>query len=133
MQLDFHHVGVASTDIDAEAARLAPLGYALEGEPFADPVQGVRGLFLTGPAPRLELLEPLPGREDGVLRAWLRQDVKLYHLAYVTPDLAGALAGLRAEGGKVVVAPVPAVAFNGRDIAFVMLRNRMLVELIAKE
>jgi len=131
--LAFHHVGVACTDIEAESARLAPLGYRFEREPFADPRQGVRGVFLVGQAPRLELLEPLPGREDGVLAPWLAASIKLYHLAYETPDLASAIAHLRKSRAKVVVEPVPAVAFDGRDIAFLLLPNRLLIELIERD
>ena len=127
--LRFHHVGVACTDIEREASRLEPLGYALEGPPFVDPAQGVRGLFVAGQSPRLELLEPLaPG---GVLQPWLDSETKLYHLAYETAALAASLGALRAQRAKLVVAPVPAVAFGGRLIAFVLLPNRLLVELIA--
>ena len=131
--LAFHHVGLACADIEAEAARLAPLGYAMEAEAFVDPRQGVRGVFLAGQAPRLELLEPLPGREDGVLAPWLAASIKLYHLAYETPDLAGKIAQLRASRAKVVVEPVPAVAFGGRHIAFLLLPNRLLIELIERD
>ena len=124
---------VACADIEAEAARLAPLGYVMEAEAFVDPRQGVRGVFLAGQAPRLELLEPLPGREDGVLAPWLAASIKLYHLAYETPDLAGKIAQLRASRAKVVVEPVPAVAFGGRHIAFLLLPNRLLIELIERD
>ncbi|MFO1305813.1 MAG: VOC family protein [Burkholderiales bacterium] len=128
--LAFHHVGLACHDIEAEAARLAPLGYRVEGPAFADPRQGVRGLFVGGQAPRLELLEPLPGHENGVLSPWLAASIKLYHLAYETPALAESIAQLRKSRAKVVVEPVPAVAFDGRHIAFLLLPNRLLVELI---
>jgi methylmalonyl-CoA/ethylmalonyl-CoA epimerase len=131
--LAFHHVGVACSDIDAEAQRLAPLGYIREGSEFRDPAQGVRGVFLAGQAPRLELLEALAGGTDGVLAPWLKQGVKLYHLAYETPSLADAIESLRRARAKLVVAPVAAVAFGGREIAFLMLPNRMLIELIAME
>ena len=131
--LRFHHVGLACEDIDAEAARLAPLGYVAEGEAFEDPRQGVRGLFVAGQAPRLELLEPLPGRESGVLAPWLAASVKLYHLAYETAGLADAIARLRKSRAKVVVEPVPAVAFGGRHIAFLLLPNRLLIELIERD
>jgi methylmalonyl-CoA/ethylmalonyl-CoA epimerase len=131
--LEFHHVGVACTDFRAEAARLAPLGYIVEGAEFSDHRQGVRGIFLTGQSPRLELLEPLPGPSTGVLAPWLKQSIKLYHLAYVVRDLAHGIDRLRAQRGKLVVSPVPAIAFGGREIAFVMLPNCLLIELIASE
>ena len=55
--LRFHHVGVACEDIEVESARWLVLGYVRDGEPFEDPRQGVRGVFLAGQSPRLELLE----------------------------------------------------------------------------
>jgi methylmalonyl-CoA/ethylmalonyl-CoA epimerase len=130
---EFHHVGVACTDIHSEVARMAPLGYTVEGEEFTDLHQGVRGLFLIGQSPRLELLEPLSGTPGGVLAPWLKQGVKLYHLAYVVRHLRDAVEHLRAQRGKLIVPPVPAAAFGGREIAFLMLPNHVLVELIASE
>lgn len=130
--LAFHHVGVASEDLWRDAAAFALLGYAQEGDAFADPVQGVRGLFLTGPGPRLELVSPLDAGST-VLTTLLAQRIKLYHFAYQTADLAGAIEALRGARAKLVVAPSPAVAFGGRHIAFLSLPNRVLIELIARD
>jgi glyoxalase/bleomycin resistance protein/dioxygenase superfamily protein len=134
-RLVFHHAGVACVNIEAELAQLAPLGYVAEGLPFVDPRQGIRGQFASGANPRLELLETLEGPEGagGALAPWLRSRVKLYHLAYETANLDAAIAAQRASGAKLVVKPVEAVAFQGRKVAFVMLRNRLLIELIARE
>src|SRR4029079_692660 len=118
-------------DIEKEVNRLAPLGYVIEGQRFTDPRQGVHGLFVAGHYPRLELLQALAS--DGVLSPWLRSGVKLYHLAYLTADIEQSIVSLRSNRTKLVVAPVEAAAFNGRQIAFVMLPNRMLIELIARE
>jgi methylmalonyl-CoA/ethylmalonyl-CoA epimerase len=131
LALRLHHVGVACVDIEQEARRLAPLGYVIEGERFDDAVQGVRGMFVTGQAPRLELLQPLGSM--GTLTPWLKSGAKLYHLAYEANDIQQSIAGLRKDGAKLVVPPVPAVAFRGRLIAFVMLANLLLIELITKE
>ena len=128
-RLVFHHVGVVSSNIARETEQLALLGYRPEGEEFVDPVQGVRGLFLAGQSPRLELLSPMA--TQGVLEPWIKSNTKLYHLAYQTLDLSQAMAELRQCGAKVVVGPVSAVAFGGRQIAFVMLPNMLLIELIA--
>jgi methylmalonyl-CoA/ethylmalonyl-CoA epimerase len=128
--LAFHHVGLACTDIGKEVDRLSILGYRIEGIPFVDPVQGVRGVFIGGQTPRLELLEPHGA--TGVLTPWLKADIKLYHLAYEVDDLDGSLASLRESRARLVIPPTPAIAFGGRAIAFVMLRNRLLVELIQR-
>lgn len=130
-ELIFHHVGVACRSIDEEIRQFAALGYVVEGPRFVDPQQGIRGQFVCGVTPRLELLEALD-EEGGVLAPWMRSGIKLYHLAYETEGLEKSIIALRAQGAKLVVEPVPAVAFAGREIAFLMLRNRMLVELIAR-
>ena len=124
----FHHIGVACRDLDSEARRFAALGYTQEGPDFTDPIQGVSGRFLIGGGPRLELLIPLS--TEGVLAPWLKTGAKLYHLAYLVPDFDAEILRLRGRGAKTVVAPVPAVAFGGRRITFMMLPNMMLVELV---
>ena len=133
IDLAFHHVGVACTDIRAEATQFAALGYVVEGATFEDRTQGIRGIFMAGQSPRVELLEPLIESAGGVLTPWLKHGVKLYHLAYLVSDLAGAIEAMRAQRAKLVVHPVPAVAFDGRAIAFLMLPTRLLIELISRE
>jgi len=129
MNLNFHHIGVACRDLNSETRRLSALGYAVEGADFSDLTQGVSGRFLVGGGPRLELLVPLG--QKGTLTPWLKSGVKLYHLAYETPEIEAGVAHLRSQGAKVVVPPVPAVAFGGRPISFLMLPNMLLVEIIA--
>lgn len=126
--LAFHHLGVACRDIDAEAALLRPLGYEDEAAPFVDPLQGIRGRFLVAAGLRLELLESLP--ESATLDPWLRAGTKIYHHAYLVPALDAAIAALGSEGPKLVREPRPAVAFAMRRVAFLMLPNLMLVELV---
>lgn len=131
--LSFHHVGVACNDIRAEAQHFAALGYVAEGEPFEDRTQGIRGLFMAGQLPRVELLESLDTTAPGVLTPWLAHGIKLYHLAYIAPDLTQAIEAMRMQRGKLVAPPMPAVAFGGRKIAFLVLPNRLLIELISSE
>lgn len=126
--LRFHHVGVACRSLERERATFAILGYAPEGDAFEDPIQRVRGQFLVGAGPRLELLEPLGDGSPVV--PWLEKGVKYYHQAFETDALRDALDGLRADGAKLVAGPVPAVAFANREIAFLMLPGLVLVELI---
>lgn len=93
-----------------------------------DPIQGVRGRFLVGGGPRMELL--VSDGPGGVLAPWLKTGQKMYHLAYEVADLGSACAALAKAGAKTVVHPVPAIAFGGRKISFLMLPNMLLVELI---
>jgi methylmalonyl-CoA/ethylmalonyl-CoA epimerase len=126
--LAFHHLGVACRSLDAEARALAALGYEQEGDEFVDTVQGIRGRFLVGPGPRLEILVALG--ESQVLAPWLSTGVKIYHQAFEAEGFEAAIQQLAAQRGKVMTGPVPAVAFGGRRICFVMMPNLMLIELI---
>ena len=130
MDLVFHHLGVACRDLDAEEQAWTPLGYVRESPDFEDPRQQIRGRFLVGPGPRLELLVGTPG--STVLDPWLGRGIKIYHQAFDVPAVRSTIEAFLQIGARVVVEPVPAVAFDGREIAFVMLRNGSLVEVIER-
>jgi methylmalonyl-CoA/ethylmalonyl-CoA epimerase len=124
----FHHIGLACRDLARELEGLEGLGYRPVGAEFVDPRQGVIGLFLEGPGPRLELLAP--SGDSQVLDPWLAGRAKMYHLAYEVPEMRQAIEAAAAAGARRVSEPAPAVAFGGREICFVMLRTLFLVELI---
>jgi methylmalonyl-CoA/ethylmalonyl-CoA epimerase len=126
--LEFHHVGFACRDLEAEAGALAAIGYRAESGDFTDPGQGIEGRFIVGTGPRIELLRQTEGSR--VLEPWLAKGVKAYHFGYLTPELDGEIERLKAAGGILVTPPRPAVAFSGRRIGFVMLKNLFLLELI---
>lgn len=128
----FHHLGYACASIARERSAFELLGYRLEGNPFSDPNQGVHGCFMNGAGPRIELLENSEG--SNTLTPWLDAGTKLYHLAYeVDSTLDEALRWVQRERARVVVKPIPAVAFGGRYICFAMFRHGLLIELIERE
>lgn len=126
----FHHIGYATTSIERERDLFRFLGYQPEGEQFSDPVQGIAGCFMTGHGPRIELLENLPGAHT--LTPWLEAGTRMYHLGYEVDDVAAAIDWARQQRAKVIVQPVPAVAFGGRRIAFVIFRHGLLLEFIER-
>ena len=128
ISLRFHHLGVACKDLDAEARTYAGLGYKQILSDFEDVTQGVRGRFLSGPGPCVELLVDLDG--SSTVQRWLDRGVKIYHQAFETPHLNDAITYFTSKRARVTVAPVSAVAFDGRLIAFMMLPNMQLIELI---
>jgi methylmalonyl-CoA/ethylmalonyl-CoA epimerase len=93
--------------------------------------QKVRELYVTDGTTTVELLEPLG--EGSPLRAFLNRNPAggLIHLAFEVTDLDAAIARVTAAGGRLVVAPLPDVAFNERRIAFVYLGGQVteLVEI----
>jgi methylmalonyl-CoA/ethylmalonyl-CoA epimerase len=125
-----NHVGLAVPDIAAflRKATLLYEGFS-RGPMIVNERQKVRELFLTDGATTIELLEPLG--EGSPLRAFLNRNPTggLIHLALEVTDLDAAITRVTAAGGRLVVAPVPDVAFNERRIAFVYLGGQ-ITELI---
>ena len=107
---EFHHVGVATRSIDNHLAAYEALGYKREGAPFLDPVQGVKGLFLVGSGPRIELLENLPN--TGVLDPWLDRGCQMYHLGFLVDDLVKVSDWADASDSVIVKEPQISVAFE---------------------
>lgn len=128
---DFHHIGYACVSLEKERNFFDCLGFRQEGDVFVDETQGVKGCFLLGPGPRIELLENLPN--STTLTPWIKAGVKVYHFAYQVQDLEKAVAWARGQRAKVIVEPIAAVAFGGRRICFTMFRNGLMIEFIESQ
>lgn len=130
------HVGVAVPSLGPAAELLAKLfGYKLVSGPFDDPIQKVSVEFLaqsTEDAAEIELIAP--AAEDSPIRSMLAKDGGgAYHLCFETSDIEAALLHVKTLGCIVVSPPVPAIAFQGRKIAWIYTRSRQLFELVEAE
>jgi methylmalonyl-CoA/ethylmalonyl-CoA epimerase len=127
-----NHIGLAVPDIEPFLRKTTPLyeGFS-RGPMIVNERQKVRELYMTDGATTVEVLEPLG--EGSTLKAFLKRNPTggLIHLALEVTDLDAAIARVTAAGGRLVVAPVPDVAFNERRIAFVYLGGQVteLIEL----
>ena len=63
--------------------------------------------------------------------AVLKKGGGTYHLCYEVPDMHAAIEHLREKGSFLLSGPVPAVAFEMREIAWLMTEANLLVELVA--
>lgn len=127
-----HHVGIVVASIDAAARSYEHiLDVRVSSGPFVDPLQEARVVFLSkgqqGEA-AIELVEPIG--ETSPVAGFLKRGGGMHHICYVTTDLDRRLAHLRARGALLVRSPAPAVAFQGRRIAWVYTPQRQLVELL---
>ncbi len=133
--LDFKllHVGEAVPSLGPAAEAMTDLfGYKVVSGPYDDPIQKVTVLFLAKTARDLaefELIAPLSA--DSPIQSMLaKSGGGAYHLCFETSELEGALEHARKNGCIVVAAPAPAVAFQGRRIAWIYSRSRQLFELV---
>jgi methylmalonyl-CoA/ethylmalonyl-CoA epimerase len=129
-----HHFGfvVASiSQIGSEFAR--SLGAEWKGEIIHDPLQQARVSFMhcgAGGNPALELVEP--DSEKSPLNKFLAKGGGLHHVCYEVDALNAHLETCRANGSLIVKQPLPAVAFQGRRIAWVYTKQKLLVEYLER-
>lgn len=131
----FHHVGFVVARIEDCIASMAEQLYSnWDGEIIHDPLQKVRVAFLTprsGPMARIELVEP--AGPDAPVNRFLQAGGGLHHVCYETGDLEAELARARSLGAAVLRQPKPAVAFGGRRIAWVITKQKLLVEYLERD
>jgi methylmalonyl-CoA/ethylmalonyl-CoA epimerase len=127
----FHHVGIAVRDLAKSMPIYRTLfDYELVSGPFDDPVQNVSVCFLSrGEGDTLlELVAPL-GPKSPIDRT-LKMGGGPYHICYQVQDINAAIAYLTEQGAFLVSGPSPAVAFEMREIAWLMTAADLLVELV---
>lgn len=131
MAARLHHVGIAVREIAPAVEEFSNLfGYQPKGPVIHDPVQTAFARFLKLPEDfnYVELIAP--DGEASKLQGAIKRGGGLNHLCYATDDIDAACAALRDQGMVVIQEPVPAVAFPGRRIAWLMGSSRILTELV---
>ena len=131
----FHHIGYAVSSIDDYLAHfLLPLFEPehVSGK-ISDPIQNVSVCFVTlAGGTTIELVEPL-GENSPISSIVGSSRGGLYHLCYEVDDLEGEISRFRKRKCLPLARPVPAVAFGGRRIVFLMTPQRDLIELVEKD
>jgi len=130
--LRLHHLGFVVANIEtAMPGFLRSLVAEWNGQVFHDPLQKVRVAFLATRAqdPAIELVEPA-GDDSPVSRFLQERGGGLHHVCYEVADLEKELTAFRSRGASIAKRPLPAVAFGGRRIAWVITSEKLLVELL---
>ncbi len=130
-----HHIGFVVASIEKIVDRFArSVSAQWDGQIIADPLQGVRVTFLrstTSPNESLiELVEP--SGEKSPAQNFLKRGGGLHHLCYEVDSLTAQLQLSRTLGGLIVRQPLPAVAFGGRQIAWVYTADKLLTEYLER-
>ena len=132
--MTFSHLGIAVPSI-AQALSLYQeiFGYRVLSGPFDDPIQRVSVCFIGTGIPgdmTIEIVAPLG--DESPVNGLLAKGVSAYHVCYEVDDVDQVLAEVRAKGCIVVGKPAPAVAFEGRRIAWFFTPVRQLVEVVER-
>jgi len=129
--MKFDHLGIVVPSLDKGRAHLsAALQVAEWSREFADPLNGVFVQFGRDPlAMCYELVAPLGSDSPVALALRKGQDI-LNHVAYRVEVLEPQVDRLRALHFYPLGTPRPAVAYEGRNIQFLMSPLNFIVELI---
>ena len=127
-----HHFGfvVAAIAPCIEAFRHS-MDASWDGKIIEDPLQKVRVAFLARGEhePQIELVEPV-GDASPVRKFLAEKGGGLHHVCYETDDLKAEVQGFRSRGAILARPALPAAAFGGRKIAWVMTREKLLIEVL---
>jgi methylmalonyl-CoA/ethylmalonyl-CoA epimerase len=125
-----HHIGLATQNILGLESLFRDLGLKAT-DSFIDQTQGVSGTFYQSDFGncQIELLQNLDGSET--LSPWLKRGIALYHLGFEVDDIMVSITSIEKNGGVLLGPPVPAIAFQYRNICFLLV-NGFLIELIQK-
>lgn len=129
-----HHVGFVVGSIESSIRGFRhSLGMTWDGAIYHDPTQKVRVTFLaTGPnCAQIELVEPASG--DSPVTKFLAKGGGQHHLCYEVDNIEEALGVFKSRRSVIVQRPCPAVAFNGRRIAWFVTPEKLVVELLEKQ
>lgn len=125
----FHHLGVAVANLQkARQTYMALLSVSGQSS-VTDPLQDadITMLYVEN-HPRLELIAPRSPASP--VYAFLRRDVAAYHVCYEVEQLDETIRQWQANGCRILRAPMPAVLFDGRRVAFLLLPTRQVIELL---
>jgi methylmalonyl-CoA/ethylmalonyl-CoA epimerase len=131
--LRLHHVGVAVRTIEeSRPFYINALGYRERTPVIHDPVQTAYVQFFSIPGADHYIELVAPDSATSKLREASRKGLPLNHLCYSCANIANSVAYLKESGCFIIQGPVPAVAFDGRLIAWLMTPDSLLTELVER-
>ena len=125
------HVGIVVPNLQDYLDNNLPysLAQAPRSEVFFDPCQKVNVIFLELQGARLEIIEPV-GEDSPVAAIAAKNRSCIHHVCLAVQDIEASCSDVERQGGFIVCPPVAAVAFEGRRVAFVVLRDGLVWELL---
>jgi len=131
--LRLHHVGIVVPVIEERRSFYTDvLRYRQRTPVIHDPVQTafVQFFLIPGSDHYIELVAP--DSESSKLWNASRKRLPLNHLCYSCAKIAETVSSLEESGCFIIQEPAPAVAFDGRSIAWLKTPERMLIEIVER-
>lgn len=130
--MEFHHIGIATNNIDETVNKYNIFGYAKSTEIFHDTIQNVYITFMEKPnSPRIELVAPV-NQDSPILNILNKNGTMPYHTCYEVIDIYLEVERLKKIKFVLVSKIVPAIAFENRLVCFLYSKDSGLIELLNK-
>jgi len=127
----FHHIGYCVPSLKQAARDLVMFGFCLKGGVVKDHMRRVEIQLLGCSGMRfLELVAPL-GTDSPISSILGRSGPMGYHVCFEVLDMDLAIDKLRQAKYKIIQKRSPAIAFAGRDVAFLYNSDLGLIELLS--
>ena len=127
--LEFHHIGVATDDMENAREFYCKLGYHL-GEETEVPSQRVRVCFLTkAEQPQIELITS-SGEDSPILNILKKCGSGPYHFCYSVRNMKKAIEQLKKEKFVILFKPVESNAIENNNITFAYKKSIGLIEIV---
>lgn len=131
--LRLHHIGIVVPEIEEfYAFYVNVLQYKQRTAVIHDPVQTAYVQFFEIPESDHYIELVAPDSDTSKLREASRKGMPLNHLCYSCENITHVVSFLEESGCMVRRYPVPAVAFDGRSIAWLMTPVGLLIELVER-
>ena len=131
--LTLHHVGIVVSNIEEQRRFYVDhLGYGERTAVIHDPLQTAYVQFFSIPGSDHYLELVAPDGENSRLQNASRKGIPLNHLCYACDEIAATFDALWNAGCFRISAPTPAVAFDGRPVAWLMTPDKLLIELVQR-
>lgn len=124
------HIGYAVKKIENARKAFENLGFAF-GELYEDCDRNIYIQFGENDGYKIELVAKLDKTKDSPIDGIIgKVGPSAYHICYSSNNLTEALQKLQSQGFKLMLPPAPAVAFQGRKVAFLMNLALGLIEVV---
>jgi methylmalonyl-CoA/ethylmalonyl-CoA epimerase len=131
--LRLHHIGLVVRGIEEfRTFYVDVLQYRERTPVIHDPKQTAFVQFFSIPGADHYLELVAPDSESSKLREASRKGKALNHLCYSCGNIAPMISFMKDSGCFVIQNPVPAVAFEGRLIAWLMAPDGLLIEVVER-
>jgi len=131
--LRLHHIGLVVPEIEAfRPFYVDTLQFREHTSVIHDPIQTAFVQFFGIPGSNHYFELVAPDGETSKLRKASHKGYPLNHLCYSCENITDMISSFSDSGCMVIQKPVPAVAFDGRFIAWMMTPDGLLIELVER-